>query len=96
MVVIIGKLVEEGARLQDEGGQNDAGQVHARPQLLQDDPHQALVLIGHRFCLRAFARLKRRGRGKTLHLADASFGCSIIIISTFIKYISRQLTAYKI
>ena len=33
MVVVVAELVEEGARLQDEGGQHDAREVHAGPHL---------------------------------------------------------------
>lgn len=60
VVVVVGELVKEGARLQDEGGQHHPGQVHARPQLLQQDPHQALVLLRDRFCLRRLSCLQRQ------------------------------------
>lgn len=61
VVVVVGELVEEGAGLQDEGGQHHAGQVHARPQLLQQDPHQTLVLVRHCLYLRCFAQLPAEG-----------------------------------
>lgn len=60
MVVVVREFVKEGARLQDEGGQHHPGQVHARPQLLQQDPHQALVLLGDGFCLRRLPCLQRQ------------------------------------
>lgn len=59
MVVVIGEFVKERAWLQDEGGQHHPGQVHAGPQLLQQDPHQALVLLRDGFCLRWFTCLQR-------------------------------------
>lgn len=57
MVVVIREFVKEWAWLQDEGGQHHPWQVHARPQLLQQDPHQALVLLRDSFCLRWFTCL---------------------------------------
>lgn len=60
VAVVVGELAEEGARLQHEGGQHHAGQVHARPQLPQQHPHQALVLLGHRLHLRRHAQLQQR------------------------------------
>lgn len=59
MVVVIREFVKEWAWLQDEGGQHHPWQVHARPQLLQQDPHQALVLLRDSFCLRWFTCLWR-------------------------------------
>ena len=45
VAVVVGELVEERARLEHEGGQCHARQVHAWPQLFQQDPHQALILL---------------------------------------------------
>lgn len=59
VVVVVGEFVKERAWLQDEGGQHHPGQVHARPQLLQQDPHQALVLLRDGFCLRWLPCLQR-------------------------------------
>lgn len=60
MVVVIGELVQEWAWLQDEGGKHHPRQIHARPQLLQQDPYQALVLLRDSFCLRRFTCLHRK------------------------------------
>ena len=45
MVIVIGDLVQEGPRLQDECWQDDLGQVHARPDLLHEEPDDGLVLL---------------------------------------------------
>lgn len=45
MVVVVRQLVQEGAGLQDEGGQHHLGQIHAGAQLLQQGPDQTLVLL---------------------------------------------------
>lgn len=58
MVVVVGQLVQEGARLQDEGGQHHFGQVHAWPQLLQESPDETLVLLGHGLHLRRLPGLE--------------------------------------
>ena len=34
MVVVVAELVEEGPRLEDEGGEDDAGEVHPGADLL--------------------------------------------------------------
>lgn len=62
MVVVIRKFVEERSWFQDEGRQNHSGQVHARAQLLQQNPHQTLVFIRDRFCLGGSTGLNK-GRG---------------------------------
>lgn len=45
MIVVVRQLVQEGARLQDKGWKHHLRQVHAWPQLLQQAPDQALVLL---------------------------------------------------
>lgn len=59
VVVVVGQLVQEGPRLQDEGGQDDLGQIHAWPHLLQQSPDQRLILLGHGLRLCSLAGLKR-------------------------------------
>lgn len=58
MVVVVRELVQEGAWLQDEGGQHHLGQVHARPKLLQQGPHQSFILLRNRLCLGCLSCLK--------------------------------------
>lgn len=55
VVVVVGELVEEGARFQDEGGQDDFGQVHSGAHLFDEEPDEALVVLGQ--LLRQLARL---------------------------------------
>lgn len=61
VAVVVGQPAEEGAGLQDEGRQRHARQVHARPQLLQQQPHQAPVLLGHGLHLGRRAALPAEG-----------------------------------
>ena len=45
MVVVVRDLVQEGPGLQDECRQHHLGQVHARPDLLHEEPDDGLVLL---------------------------------------------------
>ena len=65
VVVVVGELVQEGARLQDEGGKDHLGQVHARPDLLQQGPDQGLVLLRDCLRLRRLARLQHQNTPET-------------------------------
>ena len=51
MVVVVRDLVQEGARLQYECRQHHLGQVHARPDLLHEEPDDGLVLLTELFGL---------------------------------------------
>ena len=57
MVIIVGQLVEERARLQNESWQDHFRQVHARAHLLHEEPNEALVLVAQ--LLRQLATLKQ-------------------------------------
>lgn len=65
VVVVVGQLVQEGPRLQDESGQNHLGQVHAWPDLLQQGPDQGFVLLRYGLCLSSFARLQGQTENPT-------------------------------
>ena len=52
VVVVVAELVEEGPRLEDEGGEDDAGEVHAGADLLDQEPHDTLVLVADLFRLK--------------------------------------------
>lgn len=45
MIVVVGELVEEGPRLQDEGREHHLRQVHPWPHLFQEEPDEGLVLF---------------------------------------------------
>ena len=47
VVVVVAQLVEEGPRLEDEGGEDDAGEVHAGADLLHQKPNNRLVLVAY-------------------------------------------------
>ena len=47
VVVVVAELVEEGPGLEDEGGEDDAGEVHAGADLLHQEPHDRLVLVAY-------------------------------------------------
>ena len=47
MVVVVAELVEKGPGLEDEGGEDDAGEVHAGADLLHQEPHDRLVLVAY-------------------------------------------------
>ena len=51
MVVIIRDFIQEGPRLQDEGGKHHLRQVHARPNLLHQEPDDRFVLFAEFLCL---------------------------------------------
>ena len=44
----VGELLQEGAGLQDKGGEGDAAQVHVGAQLLEDVEDEALGLLVQR------------------------------------------------
>ena len=47
VVVVVAQLVEEGPRLEDEGGEDDAGEVHAGTDLLHQEPNNRFVLVAY-------------------------------------------------
>ena len=47
VVVVVAQLVEEGPRLEDEGGEDDAGEVHAGADLLHQEPNNRFVLVAY-------------------------------------------------
>lgn len=45
MVIVVGELVQEGSWLEDEGGQHNLREIHARPNLLQQRPDERFILL---------------------------------------------------
>ncbi len=60
VVIVIRQFVQEGPRLQDEGGQHHLGQIHARSHLLQQSPDERFILLRHRLCLGGLASLEEK------------------------------------
>lgn len=60
MVVVVGQLVQEGTRLQNERRKYHFGKIHSGSYLLHQKPNETFVIIGELFDL--LTRLQKRNK----------------------------------
>ena len=60
MVVIVGKLFQERPRLENKGRKYDLGKVHPRPDLLDQEPDDRLVLVRNLLSLKEEVKYQQR------------------------------------